>query len=655
MPALRCILLICVVELASASNWKPIDPQEMAQQSSKIEADADSEAIFWEVRVMDEVINSQPHTVLWHYLRIKIFNERGRNRWSAITIPIPEHTHVSDIEARTVHPDGTAVEIDKKAIHEQNVVKTGSTRVKQLSWPMPAVEPGSIIEYRFHEARENRYAHYVRLDFQLDIPIQVVRYWIKPYSAPNFRWQMYIADFQCPHTAEHQPDGYYLATLTNVRAFRREPRMPPDDHLRAWSLVYYRPVDRPGPEKYWNEYGKSVYNGIKDRTKVTKELQAKANEVTSAAKTEEEKLNALSDFCRMHIRRVQSEAVSAEEREDVEKNKTPVDTLGQGMGTDDDIRFLFVALASAAGFETHVAKLANRNHPAFNPGFVDPYFLRDTAVAVRTQRGWRFYDPTSTFVPHDMLPSQFEGAQGLVIDPKESIFVTIPASRPDQTIARHTGYFRLQEDGSLEGNLELQFTGHYSAIRKQYLSHNMDAQREEMLKNEIKQIASTAEISAIKIENASDPDKPILYQCHVRVPSYAERTGKRIFFAGDFFRQSQKPPFPEKDRRYPVYFPFAFTEEDVVTIEIPPTFEFDAPNIPPAIPIGDAGRYELKAQIQDGKRLVYTRRLTISKVGGMVIPVESYPVLKDIFDHIAAADQQTFALKQKSSPATESK
>jgi hypothetical protein len=102
---------------------------------------------------------------------------------------------------------------------------------------------------------------------------------------------MFMADFQCPHTAERQPDGYYIATLKNVRAFRREPRMPPDHHLRAWSLVYYRPVDRPGPEKYWNEYGKSVYSAVKDRTKVTKELQAKAEQVTSGAKTEEEKLN----------------------------------------------------------------------------------------------------------------------------------------------------------------------------------------------------------------------------------------------------------------------------------------------------------------------------------------------------------------------------
>ena len=45
----------------------------------------------------------------------------------------------------------------------------------------------------------------------------------------------------------------------------------------------------------------------------------------------------------------------------------------------------------------------------------------------------------------------------------------------------------------------------------------------------IKEQMSTAEISNIKIENVTDPAKPFVYAFHVRVPGYAQRTGKRLF------------------------------------------------------------------------------------------------------------------------------
>jgi hypothetical protein len=452
--------------------------------------------------------------------------------------------------------------------------------------------------------------------------------------------------FQCPYVGSPQPDGYYLATLTNVPALRSEFRMPPRDRVRSWILIYYRPIDRPSPQKFWSDYGRSVYNEFKGRMKVSKELQAKANEIVAGANTDESKLDALSIFCRTHVRNIQSDAVSAEEREGVEKNKNPMDTLNQEMGTRDDIRFLFASLATAAGFDARLAKLPNRNQAAFDPNFADPYFLRDTAVAVKLESGWKFYEPDEKFIPHDMIASQHEAVQALVSDPKEPVFVTTPASRSDQTVGRQSGFFRLAEDGTLEGNVEMQFTGHYGAVRKQNLLRQSDAQHEEAFRDEIKRITSAAEISEIRIENAMEPEKPLVYHCHVRLPAYAQRTGKRLFFAPEFFRQNLPPAFPEKERRYPIDFPFAATDEDHVTIEIPAGFVFDAPNVSPPISMGEAGKYEVKAMIQDGKRFVYTRRLTISYPSGWLIPVSSYPALKNVFDRIASADKQTIALKQ---------
>jgi hypothetical protein len=45
---------------------------------------------------------------------------------------------------------------------------------------------------------------------------------------------------------------------------------------------------------------------------------------------------------------------------------------------------------------------------------------------------------------------------------------------------------------------------------------------------------STAELSDIRIENVTDPVKPFVYAYHVRVPGYAQRTGKRLFLQPAF-------------------------------------------------------------------------------------------------------------------------
>jgi hypothetical protein len=76
--ALAAALAALLCAEAFAEDWKPIDPAHLAMKSPIVQKDADAEAIFWEVRVMDEDKGYEYHTVLNNYLRIKIFTNRGR-------------------------------------------------------------------------------------------------------------------------------------------------------------------------------------------------------------------------------------------------------------------------------------------------------------------------------------------------------------------------------------------------------------------------------------------------------------------------------------------------------------------------------------------------------------------------------------------------
>jgi len=647
----RACLCFIAVRALSAADWKPVEPAELNRKEPVVEKDADAEAIFWDVRIGDGVSMYGGHKglAISHYIRIKIYNLRGRNRQSNVDIRIPPGTEIAGVVGRTIRPDGAILELTKDAVFERVLNKTGDVRIKSKSFTMPGVEPGCIIEYQWTEERMDQIANHLRLDFQRDIPVRVVSYWIKPSSSLNL--QMMIQDFQCRRTPpERNSSGYYVTTMSNVPAFKEEPLMPPAGELRAWALLYYTPQRNiSDPNRFWTDHGKAIYDRYSARIKASKAVQRKAEEITAASKTDEDKLLAIAAFCKTGIKNSSAEASSAEERAEMEKKtyRTSDDTLKQGIGTPSEILFLFAALANAAGFETHIAEVPNRGVAFFQRNFPDTYFLNSLLVAVRLQGSWKFYDSV-LFSPRSGLAWFHEGVEALISDSKEPVFVMTPLSRPEETVIHRQGNFRLTEDGTLEGDVVLEFGGHEAEVRKSQRQRESDAQLEEGLKNMLKRHASTAEFSEMKVENTSDPEKPLVYRCHLRVSGYAQRTGKRLFFAPSFFRQNVSSLFPLAERKYPVYFHYAWVEEDRITIELPAGFQLEDPRIPNPIPMGKLGEYEVHARIVNNTQFVFERRFLCGQTGNLLLPVALYPALKQAFDMMALADSQTMTLKQAS-------
>jgi hypothetical protein len=81
--AVKCLILfsfVCFVVLvtrtilAQQGGWREVSREELQMKTSRVEPDADAEAIFWEVHVDD---SSEYELVRKHYVRVKIFTERG--------------------------------------------------------------------------------------------------------------------------------------------------------------------------------------------------------------------------------------------------------------------------------------------------------------------------------------------------------------------------------------------------------------------------------------------------------------------------------------------------------------------------------------------------------------------------------------------------
>src|SRR3954451_11252133 len=64
----------------NAEKWRPISPEELAAKQPVVDANADAEILFRDVRVRQEFLNGQiPHTVWTYYERRKIFTVHGKD------------------------------------------------------------------------------------------------------------------------------------------------------------------------------------------------------------------------------------------------------------------------------------------------------------------------------------------------------------------------------------------------------------------------------------------------------------------------------------------------------------------------------------------------------------------------------------------------
>jgi hypothetical protein len=207
-----------------------------------------------------------------------------------------------------------------------------------------------------------------------------------------------------------------------------------------------------------------------------------------------------------------------------------------------------------------------------------------------------------------MLRWQEEGIKSLVTDSKEPAFVETPISPAEKSAKKRTAKLRLSEDGTLEGEVRIEYTGHFAVEMKEDNDQDSAEQREKKLRESVNSRLSTAEFADIKIESANDPLKPFVYSYKVRVPGYAERTGKRLFLQPAFFQKGLAEMFPTSARQTDVYFHFPWTEDDQVTIDLPPGYSLDNAEQPPPINFGDAGSYQPRLGLtKDLKTLEYKR------------------------------------------------
>jgi len=639
----------------AGDEWRPVTPEELAMKTAKVESDADAEAIFWEVRIDD---SSLDNLSMQHYVRVKVFTDRGREKYSKFDIPFSKGTKIKDLAARVIKEDGTVIEIRKEEIFEREIIKTNGGKVKAKSFAAPNLTPGVIVEYRYREVINDAGASGMHLRFQRDIPVQSLSYYYKPYDKKKPNYQSF--NFEDTSFVEAEK-GFWVATRTNVPALKEEPQMPPEDQVVPWMLLqsvrlnvssegynFTISIKDPGSPAYWAAVGNDKSFLTTFMNKPDKDVKRVAAEVTASAKTDEEKLRRLYEFCQSQIHNTTFDiSLSDDQRKKLPKNESLGDVLKNKTASSRFIDLLFGGMANSLGYETRIAFASDRSEMFFKPEMRNESFIHPAAIAVKAGDKWRFFNPGTKFLTYGMLLWYEEDVWALLVGEKIYTWVQIPFTPHQMTVARRTGKFKLAEDGTLEGDVTIEYTGQ-SALTYRLENYDDSAnKREEDLKDAVKQRLSTAEVSNIKIENLDDPNKPLVQTFKIRVPQYAQKTGKRLFLQPSFFEYGQPSMFSSDTRRYDIYFHYPWSQDDKVEIDLPAGYALDNAERPGPFTAGTVSQYKISLGITNDQRtLMLHREFFFGGEGQMIFPQSGYKQVRGLFDQLHKNDEHTITLKQ---------
>jgi hypothetical protein len=632
--------VLCVLFPAAGiaqQPWRPVTAQERTLSRPLIDANADAEILLWDVAISDTNI-APGGTDQDHYLRIKIYNERGRDAAARVDLRVQNRHVIRDVAGRSTAPDGTIIELAAADVRERTIVAANGVKIRAQSFVIPAVVPGSVIEYRWRDTHEGAMAHNLILPFQRQFPVLLVRYLIRPTPIANYRMRTHVFNTTTAPEMTQPFPGFTQIQATNLPAAAAEPYSPQELSAGAWMFLYYASKDQELPEQqFWQKYSMEQAKARADALKLNGDLTKAATEAITGATTPAEKVQALVRYVRQRVRLVENRSAR--------DNGSARDTLKRGTGTSTDIVVLFTALARAAGFDAHLARLPDREVFVAQPRLKLPYFLTHLTTAIHLGNAWAFVDAANRHAPAGQVRWQQEGAYALVFEREEPAFLAVGFTPREMSLVRRTASLRLQPSGDLEGEVAVAYTGHLASRYREQSEDDSVAERERRFSERVTAYLPRAAASDFRFENLDDPDKPLIVRFTLTAPGFAQRTGTRLSVPAAALPREVPTSFPAARRTRPIVFPFAWSEQDALTIELPEGYEVESSRTSAPLTFKDGvGNLEVKIAVS-GRTLTYTRALAFGR-DSVAFPVDDYTQLKTFFDGVRTADGGSVLLRR---------
>lgn len=658
MRSVRSVGLFAVVGFAlSMPVLLRAQFQEPTQDELKMTADPQAPGAAAVYLNRDEATDDFNHFYSY-YARVKVLAEKGKE---LATIHIP-YRHgfdtVTDIQGRTIHADGTVIPLTSKPSDLMDY-KGKNFQVNMVVFTLPAVEVGSILEYRLKVRSPDNTVSQPMWDVQLPFFIHKEHLSFHPFVLPG----SYITDpsgqaqtrlMYSQHLGpamklnhDERTDTYFL-DLKDVPEVPHDDWMPPLNTIRWRVEFYYTNAMTTGG--FWEDSGKRWVEWTEEFTHPTNGLRSAAAGLVASGDSDEVKAKKIYAAVQKLENTSFSRAKSEEEKkaEKIRDVHNAEDVWKQEGGSANQIALLFIGLARAAGLKVYAAQVVNRDRAIFDTTYLTVRQL-DNYLAIVVLDGKEVYlDPGQKMCPFGILHWKHTLASGFRMTDSGPAPVATPAGSYKASVTQRVGQLFLDPAGVVTGSVRFIYSGQ-GALNWRQATLRSDADEVKKQFNEaIKEDFPEGVDAGLDHFLSLDDYNTNLIAVVKVTGNVGTMTGKRMFLPGLFFQSRGKHPFAvQETRTTPIDVHYPLTQEDDVTFHFPAGFTMEAG--PQATSAAWPDHAVLKISTEAAGDSVDVVR-TLVYAYTLLEPAD-YGKLHDFYQKVAAADQQQLVLDRAAAAA----
>ncbi|MFZ0322433.1 MAG: DUF3857 domain-containing protein [Candidatus Sulfotelmatobacter sp.] len=662
MPFRRVVFLACSViflffatanyrpvTVSAGEGFPPITPEELKMTSEPLAPGAPAVILYRQVDRDDNGKTSHEE----NFERIKILTEEGR-KYGDVEIPFVKGGYdVVHIRARSIRPDGSAVDFGGQ-VFEKTIVKARGLKYLAKTFTLPDVQPGSIIEYSFTYDFKEHMLYDSNWILSQELFTKSARFSLKPYvgSFENpFRlsWRPRLPVGTIP--PQEGPDHIVRMEAHNIAAFQIEDFMPPENELKARvDFVYSDESFEPDVDKYWKKVGKKLEGQVEAFVGKKKAMEEALAQIVSPSDSPDVKLHKIYDRVQQ-FRNTSYELRKTEQEDKRDNEKEPAnveEVWKRGYASGHNLDWLFLGLVRAAGFEAYPVLVSERRNYFFNEKSMDKRKLDANVVLVKVNGSDVYFDPGAAFTPFALLEWPETGVKGLRLDGNGGTWIqsTLPLSSDSQI--QRKAKLQLSETGELEGKLTVNFTGLQAMSRRVEEMHTDDVEKKKFLEEQVREYVP----AAVELDLTNQPDwksssQPLVAEFTLKIPGWVAGAGRRALLPVGIFSAPEKHLFEHANRVQPLYFEFPFEKVDDVTIDLPLGWQVQTLP-PPQSKDGHILVYDLKAE-KDSGSIHLSRKLTVDF---LLLDPKYYPALRNFFQVVRTGDEEQIVLQPGSASAS---
>ena len=596
-----------------------------------------------------------------HYVRLKVLTDKGKE-YANVELPYvtgESGRSIDEIAGRTIHPDGSVVPFTGKP-YDKLIVKSQTFKYKAKVFTLPAVEVGSIIEYRYKERMGDNWFSSPEWMIQSELYTRKAHYMWRPTAelltsedgkevSNTIAWAPLLPPgakveekqlYKGSLARSGDPNSELTLDMHDVPPILNEEFMPPMGSVSYRVLFYYTHFKT--VQDYWASEGKTWSKSRDKFIGPNKGVREYVSTLISPSDTQDQKVHKIyaavmllenTDFSR-------ERTASEEKAQGLKQLNTTDDILARKRGNGDQLDMLFIAMCRAAGLKAYAMGVADRSVRIFLPNFLSARQLDDDIAIVNVDGKEVYFDPGERYCEPKHLAWKHTLNGGLRQTDGGTTLVSAPAANyMDERVGR-VADLKLDDHGVATGQVIVTYQGDAALHWRQEALKGDDTSLNQDLRESMEsKLPGGMEIRVTSVEGLADFDKPLVVKYDIK-GAVGSSTGKRVLISANLFESNEKPKFPEAKREVAVDMRYPSVEQDAVRFQYPESMTIESSPAAEKTMLQQVASYEVHSK-PGTHSITFYRNYVNSK--SLYVP-DMYGDLRTFYGKMENKDQETLVL-----------